>query len=101
MALTNDQVIWTGKSTGVTLEEWEGKISLKGVRKYQKGGEDVLTYDWVYAEVYDKEAKKRVMAEKPRPISLYLGEKKDAIEALEAMLYRLGASLKDVEPPPF
>jgi len=92
MPLANDAVIWIGKSTGVTIECYNDKYSIKSVRKYLKGQDEVLTYDWIYIEEYDQEKKKRVMATKPRPSSIYLGSKDDAIKALGSMLRSLGGT---------
>jgi len=92
MPLTNDQVIWLGKSTGVTLENYNDKYSIKSVRKYLKGSDEVLTYDWIYTEEYDKDQKKRVMSSKPRPASIYLGDQEAAIKACKGFLHALGAS---------
>jgi hypothetical protein len=100
MALTNDSIVWTGKTVGLTLENYNGKLSIKSCRKYQKGGEDVLTYDWIYVEEYDKETKKRKMAEKPRPASIYLGDHDQAIKALQFLLRQLGGSVPRQESDP-
>jgi hypothetical protein len=98
MPLTKDSVYWTGKTVGVTIENYNDKWSIKSCRKYQKGGEEVITYDWIYVEEYDKETKSRKIATKPRPCSIYLGEKEQAIEALVAMLKQLGYN-QDGETP--
>jgi len=92
MPLANDAVIWITKSTGVTIENYNDKYAIKSVRKYLKGQDEVLTYDWIYIEEYDKEKKKRVMSDKPRPASIYLGDKDQAIKALGAMLRSLGGT---------
>lgn len=91
MPLTNDSIIWTGKSVGVTLENYNGIYSIKVTRKWMQQGEEKLSYDWIYPEVYDPEAKKRVVASKPQPRSVYLGDKEQAIQALHSMLVNLGA----------
>ena len=89
MALNSELVIWTGKTVGLTLEEYNEKFTIKSCRKYQKNGEDVLTYDWIYTEEYDKETKSRKMSEKPRPASVYLGDREQAINALKTFLSQL------------
>ena len=95
MPLVNDAVIWIGKSTGVTLENYNEKWSIKSVRKYLTGQDEVLTYDWIYTEDYDKEKKKRVMSTKPRPASIYLGDKETAIKALAEMQRLLAPPVLD------
>ena len=97
MPLANDSVIWIGKSTGLTLENYNEKWSIKSVRKYQgRDGKDVLTYDWIYVEEYDKDQKKRVMSAKPRPASIYFGDKETAIKALANFLRQLGAGNRPI-----
>jgi hypothetical protein len=91
MALTKDSVISTGPTTGITLETYEGKCYLKSTRSYKsKDGNEVLTYDWIYPEVYDQAQKKRVVADKPRPMSIPLGTQEQAISALHSILLNLG-----------
>ena len=100
MALTKDNVLMTGKSTGIALEVYEDKYSLKSVRTYQgRDGNEVLTYDWIYPEVYDKDKKKRVIAEKPRPGSVYLGDRDQAIASLSSILAQLGGDSTVQSPP--
>ena len=104
MALTKDSVTMTGHTTGVTIEIYEDKYSLKAVRTYKgKDGSEVLTYDWIYPEVYDQAQKKRVVAPKPRPTSIFLGDKEAAIKALTSLLVGLGVTLQDLpeNTPPF
>ncbi len=103
MSLAKDQVIMTGKTVGVTLENYNDKWSIKAIRTYQKNGEDVITYEWIYTEEYDKETKKRKMAEKPRPLSVYLGDREQAISVLSSLLQQLGGTFQDIpgNTPPF
>jgi hypothetical protein len=96
MTLSKDQVIMTGTTTGVTIEQYEGKYSIKSVRTYKgKDGNEVLTYDWIYPEVYDKDQKKRVVSSKPRPTSIPLGTREETISTLRAVL----SSLDDKDTP--
>lgn len=107
MALTKNAVIWINDKYGVALDEYEGKYSLKGVRTYKgRDGNEVITYDWIYAEVYDPAQKKRVMAEKPRPSSVYLGGKEEAFSALTYFMGKLAepsgnSSAKEESEVPF
>ena len=97
MALTNDATIWTGETVGVTLEEYNGKYSIKVVRRWKQGMEDKIGWDWVYRQGYNKETKERVMEEKPKPCGVYLGDRDKAIDALRSMLAMMQG--KDDEPP--
>jgi hypothetical protein len=90
MALTNDMTIWTGETVGVTLEEYNGKYSIKVVRRWKQGGEDKIGWDWVYREGWNKDTKKKEMEAKPKPCGVYLGDKEQAKNAMKAMLLSLG-----------
>jgi hypothetical protein len=92
MPLTNDSVIWTGKTIGITIENYNDKYSIKSVRKYTKGDQEVITYDWIFTEEYDKEQRKRVVSTKPRPCNIYLGPREEAIKALQGLLKSLGVN---------
>ena len=86
MVLTNNVIFWTGKSIGLTLDEYQGKFSLKGVRRYESMGAEKLSFDWVFPQEYNKDKKEWVAKAKAVPLNIYLGEKEQAVKALDAML---------------
>lgn len=87
MALNKEAVIWNG-STGIVLEEFNGKYSIKAVRKYKdKSGQEVAAYDWVKKDTWDKDKRQWVTPEKANLTSgVFLGSKEDAIAALHSLL---------------
>jgi hypothetical protein len=89
MVLTNNVIFWTGKSIGLTLDEYQGKFSLKGVRRYESMGAEKLSFDWVFPQEYDKDRKEWRAKPKAVPLNIYLGEKDQAIQALNKMLQQL------------
>ena len=89
MVLTNNVIFWTGKSIGLTLDEYQGKFILKGVRRYESMGAEKLSFDWVFPQEYNKDKKEWVPKAKAVPLNIYLGEKEQAIKALTQMLQQL------------
>lgn len=93
MPIALDKIIWTGDKTGVVLEEYNGKFSLKAVQKYTSQGDEKVSYDWVRRETWNKDTKKREIPEKVNAtMSVYLGDKAKAIKALGEFLRQLGGS---------
>ena len=90
MALVLDKIIWITDKTGVTLEEYNGKFSIKSVQKYQSQGQDKVSYDWVRRETWNKETRKREIPEKVNAaMGVFLGEKDQAIESIQSILDQL------------
>lgn len=90
MAIEQKDIITTGKSQGIILEGYQGNYTIKGVRWYQKNGEDVTTYEWTFPQTWDKEARVWKPSEKAKPLGLYLGDKGQAARCLMKMLDTLG-----------
>ena len=92
MPLTNDQVIWITDKYGIALDEYEGKYKLQGVTKYQKNGEDVLTWDWIYRSTWNKDTRQREVPAKANGVSgISLGNREEAVRKLASILRSLGA----------
>lgn len=92
MPLSKDAVIWLTDKYGIALDEYEGKIKLQGVTKYQKGGEDVLTWDWIYRATWNKDTKTREVPAKANGVAgVSLGSRDEAVQTLSSLLRRLGA----------
>ena len=87
-----NDVVWITQSVGLVIEEYNDKFAIKSVRKYKKDNQDVLSYDWIFIEEYDKETKKRKLSDKPRPASSYLGDRDSALKALKFFLMRLSGT---------
>ena len=92
MPLNEDQIIWTGKTVGLTLESYNDKYSIKSVRKFIHKGQDQLGYDWSFPQEYDKESKKWKPKDKAMPTSVYLGTRDEAIDSLKSLLKQLSPS---------
>jgi hypothetical protein len=99
MPLTEDTIVWTGKSVGITLEVYNNKYSIKGVRSYESQGQTKLVYDWTFPQEYDKEAKSWKAKEKAVPTSLYLGDRDQAIYALTSMLGKINGNNEKEDIP--
>ena len=91
MALENDQIIWTGKTVGITMENYNGNYSIKACKRFTKNdGTEQLGFDWSFPQEWDKGDRKWKPSEKPKPVSVYLGSRDQAIQALHSMLSSLG-----------
>ena len=93
MPIALDKIIWTGKSTGVVLEEYQGKYSLKAVQKYTSQGQEKVSYDWTFKEKWNPDTRKREMPDKANCANgIYLGDATQAIASLREFLRQLGGS---------
>jgi hypothetical protein len=91
MSLTPDSVIWITDKYGVALDQYQDKVKIQGVTKYQKGGEDVLTWDWIHRATFNKDTKQREVPAKANGVSgINLGDKAQAIATLYRLLQSLG-----------
>jgi hypothetical protein len=89
--------IKTGVKAGVQLEEYKGNISLVSGFQDEAGK---ITLEWVRAEHWDKEAKKKVPNEKNTPLKIYLGSKERAVEVLSALVWELQGGKKPESAEP-
>ena len=91
MAISPGSIIWTGKSVGITLEEYQGKYSIKACKRYESQGQEKVGYDWSFPQEWDKDKRSFVPREKAAPSGVYLGSKEEATKALNEFLTRLSA----------
>ena len=73
---------------GTMLDEYNGNYSISACKNNDKG----IFKDWVFLSKWDQETRGWTPDEKKRPMGIYLGDKKKAIEALRFFLVQLGAT---------
>ena len=94
-------VIWITDKYGIALDEYEGRVKLQGVTKYQKNGDDVLIWDWIYRATYNKDTKQREVPAKANGVSgISLGTREEAVRTLASILSKLGAPVIGTDPKP-
>lgn len=98
MSLSEDAVIWITSRMGVVTEEYQGKWSLKAVKKYESQGQEKVSYDWAFGQEYDKDRREWRAKDKAVPVNIYLGDKGQAVKALLAILRSLGSHPGDPAP---
>lgn len=86
MAKEPENVIWTGNSVGVCIEQYNGNYSIKACKRFTSQGQEKVGYEWGWGQEYDKETKKWKPKAKMSPISVYLGDKQQTIDALHSMI---------------
>ena len=93
MAIVLDKIIWITDKIGVTLEEYKENYSIKAVQKYTSQGQEKVSYDWVKKDTWNKDTRQRETPPKANAaMGVYLGDKEQAIKALESLLFSLGVA---------
>ena len=100
MSLNPNTVIWLTDTYGVALDEYQGSFKLQGVNKYQKDNKDMVTWDWQYKSIWNKETRKRELPAKANSVAgITLGDRDQAIASLQSILRELGWQSSDPAPP--
>ena len=100
MSLNPNTVIWLTDTYGVALDEYQGSFKLQGVNKYQKDNKDMVTWDWQYKSIWNKETRKRELPAKANSVSgITLGDRDQAIASLSSILRKLEGDSTVQSPP--
>ena len=84
-----EDVFWNrGGGYGIFLQEWEGNFKLAAGKR----NDDKDWLDWGWPAEWSKNERKWVPADKKRPVGVYFGDKRAAIQALERFLAVLKGS---------
>ena len=90
------EIIKTGVSQGVILEDYKGSYSLVSAWEDKDGK---VNLKWGKFEVYDNKTKTK--SEKNLPVKIYIGNRDMAIEVLGELINRIKGKPESSEDVPF
>jgi len=80
------EFIKVGVKSGVELQEYKGAYSIVSGFQDEQGK---VTFEWVRAEHWDKDMKKKVPNEKNSPLKVYIGNQETAKNVLKTLLEQI------------